>query len=109
VIDHLQRSPQWNNMVVIVTVDENGGWWDPVSPPKGDRWGPGSRIPALVVSPLAKKGYVDHTVYDTNSILRFITRVHGLRPLDGVVARDRAFAQNGLAPLGDMTGTLNLA
>jgi phospholipase C len=52
---------------------------------------------------------VDHTVYDTNSILRFITRVHGLRPLEGVVARDRAFAQNGLAPLGDMTGTLNLA
>ena len=109
VIDHLQRSPQWNNMVVIVTVDENGGWWDPVSPPKGDRWGPGSRVPALVVSPLAKKGYVDHTVYDTNSILRFITRVHGLRPLDGVVARDRAFAQTGLAPLGDLTATLNLA
>jgi acid phosphatase len=108
VIDHLQRSPQWANTVVIVTVDENGGWWDPVSPPKGDRWGPGSRIPALVVSPLAKKGYVDHTVYDTNSILRFITRVHGLKPLEGVVARDRAFAQNGLAPLGDLTSTLAL-
>ncbi|MEW6344083.1 MAG: acid phosphatase [Pseudomonadota bacterium] len=109
VIDHLQRSPQWANTVVIVTVDENGGWWDPVSPPKGDRWGPGSRIPALVVSPLAKKGYVDHNVYDTNSILRFITRVHGLKPLDGVVARDRAFAQNGLPPLGDLTSTLALA
>jgi acid phosphatase len=109
VIEHLQRGPQWANTVVIVTVDENGGWWDPVSPPKGDRWGPGSRIPALVVSPLAKKGYVDHTVYDTNSILRFISRVHGLPPLEGVAARDRAFAQNGLAPLGDLTGTLDLA
>jgi acid phosphatase len=109
VIEHLQRGPQWANTVVVVTVDENGGWWDPVSPPKGDRWGPGSRIPALVVSPLAKKGYVDHTVYDTNSILRLISRVHGLAPLDGVVARDRAFAQNGLAPLGDLTGTLDLA
>ncbi|CAB3767602.1 acid phosphatase [Paraburkholderia solisilvae] len=109
VIDHLQRSPQWRNTVVIVTVDENGGWWDPVAPPKGDRWGPGSRIPALVVSPLAKKGYVDHTVYDTNSILRFISRVHGLEPLPGVAARDRAFAQNGLAPLGDLTGALDLA
>ncbi|WGS51989.1 acid phosphatase [Paraburkholderia sp. D15] len=109
VIDHIQRGPQWANTVVIVTVDENGGWWDPVSPPKGDRWGPGSRIPALVVSPLAKKGYVDHTVYDTNSILRLISRVHGLAPLDGVVARDRAFAGNGLAPLGDLTTTLDLA
>ncbi|MFM0010581.1 acid phosphatase [Paraburkholderia sediminicola] len=109
VIDHIQRGPQWANTVVVVTVDENGGWWDPVSPPKGDRWGPGSRIPALVISPLAKKGYVDHTVYDTNSILRLISRVHGLAPLDGVVLRDRAFAQNGLAPLGDLTGTLDLA
>ncbi len=109
VIDHLQRSPQWRNTVVIITVDENGGWWDPVAPPNGDRWGPGSRVPALVVSPLSKKGYVDHTVYDTNSILRFITRVHGLEPLDGVRARDRAFAQNGLAPLGDLSGTLDLA
>jgi acid phosphatase len=109
VIEHIQRSPQWAHTVIIVTHDENGGWWDPVSPPKGDRWGPGSRIPALVISPLAKKGYVDHTVYDTNSILRLISRVHGLAPLDGVVARDRAFAQNGLAPLGDLTGTLDLA
>ncbi|MFM0305397.1 acid phosphatase [Paraburkholderia sediminicola] len=109
VIEHIQRGPQWASTVVVVTVDENGGWWDPVSPPKGDRWGPGSRIPALVISPLAKKGYVDHTVYDTNSILRLISRVHGLAPLDGVVARDRAFAQNGLAPLGDLTGTLDLA
>jgi acid phosphatase len=94
---------------VIVTVDENGGWWDHVSPPKGDRWGPGSRIPALVISPFAKKGYVDHTVYDTNSILRFISRVHDLAPLDGVASRDRAFAANGQAPLGDLTKSLDLA
>ncbi|WP_341317327.1 acid phosphatase [Paraburkholderia sp. IMGN_8] len=109
VIEHIQRSAQWANTVVIVTVDENGGWWDPVAPPRGDRWGPGSRIPAIVISPLAKKGYVDHTVYDTNSILRFISRVFGLVPLDGVVARDRAFAENGLAPLGDLTSALDLA
>ncbi len=47
-IAHLQKSPQWKNMVVIVTYDENGGFWDHVAPPKGDRWGPGTRIPALV-------------------------------------------------------------
>ncbi|MFM0497455.1 acid phosphatase [Paraburkholderia caledonica] len=109
VIERIQKGPQWANTVVIVTVDENGGWWDPVAPPNGDRWGPGSRIPALVISPLAKKRYVDHTVYDTNSILRLISRVHGLAPLDGVVARDRAFAKNGLAPLGDLTAPLDLA
>jgi acid phosphatase len=109
VIDHIQRGPQWKDTVIIVTVDENGGWWDHVSPPKGDRWGPGSRIPALVISPHAKKGYVDHTVYDTNSILRFISRVHDLEPLDGVLLRDRAFAANGEAPLGDLTQALDLS
>ena len=61
-------------MLIVVTYDENGGFWDHVAPPKGDRWGPGTRIPAIIVSPFAKKGYVDHTQYDTTSILRFITR-----------------------------------
>ena len=41
VIEHLQRGPQWANTVVIVTVDENGGWWDPVSPPQGRPLGSG--------------------------------------------------------------------
>ena len=109
VIEHIQRGPQWQNTVIVITHDENGGWWDHVAPPKGDRWGPGSRIPALVISPLAKKGYVDHTVYDTNSILRLISRVHGLAPLDGVALRDRALVQNGLTPIGDLTGALDLA
>ncbi|MFM0643289.1 acid phosphatase [Paraburkholderia bryophila] len=106
VIEHIRNGPQWEHTVIIMTHDENGGWWDHVPPPKGDRWGPGSRIPALVISPLAKQGYVDHTISDTNSILRFISRVHGLVPLDGVVARDTAFEKNGHAPLGDLTSAL---
>ncbi|WP_460908524.1 acid phosphatase [Paraburkholderia jirisanensis] len=102
----LRSSPQWENMVVIVTVDENGGWWDHVAPPKGDRWGPGTRVPALVISPFAKKGYVDHTVYDTASILRFVTRVFRLEPLDGVKERDDAMRARGQTPMGDLTNTL---
>lgn len=102
----LMESPQWKNMVVVVTVDENGGWWDHVAPPKGDRWGPGSRIPALVVSPFARKGMVDHTVYDTASILRLITRVFGLETLDGIKARDQAMAGRGQVPMGDLTNAL---
>ncbi|HTH61360.1 MAG TPA: acid phosphatase [Paraburkholderia sp.] len=108
VIEHIRRSPQWANTVIVMTHDENGGWWDPVAPPRGDRWGPGSRVPALVIAPFAKKGYVDHTLYDTCSILRFISRVHGLAPLDGVAARDRAFAARGETPPGDLTGALDL-
>lgn len=104
----LRESPQWPNMVVIVTVDENGGWWDHVAPPEGDRWGPGSRIPALVVSPFARKGTVDHTVYDTASILRLITRVFQLETLDGVRDRDQAMRARGQVPMGDLTNALRL-
>jgi acid phosphatase len=102
----LQESPQWKNMVVVVTVDENGGWWDHVAPPKGDRWGPGTRVPTLVVSPFARKGTVDHTVYDTASILRLITRVFQLETLDGLKQRDDAMIARGQKPMGDLSNAL---
>ncbi|WP_348750181.1 acid phosphatase [Pseudomonas rhodesiae] len=106
VLKVLQESPQWKNMVVVVTVDENGGWWDHIAPPKGDRWGPGSRVPALVVSPFARKGTVDHTVYDTASILRLITRVFQLETLPGLKQRDDAMVARGQAPMGDLSNAL---
>ncbi|CRL98828.1 Phospholipase C 2 precursor [Pseudomonas sp. 28 E 9] len=105
----LQESPQWNNMVVVVTVDENGGWWDHVAPPTGDRWGPGTRVPALVVSPFARKGTVDHTVYDTASILRLITRVFELETLDGLKQRDDAMRARGQKPMGDLSNALQFS
>jgi phospholipase C len=108
IIAHLRRSPQWAHMLVIVTYDENGGEWDHVAPPKGDRWGPGSRIPAIIVSPYARRGYVDHTFYDTSSILRFLTRRYDLPQLPGLALRDRAFADRGAPPPGDLTGALNV-
>ncbi|MGH8116153.1 MAG: alkaline phosphatase family protein, partial [Rhodanobacteraceae bacterium] len=108
IIEALKASPLWNDTVVVVTVDENGGWWDHVAPPKADRWGPGSRIPALVISPLAKRGHVDHTVCDTGSIQRFLNRRFGLDPLPGITLRDTAMRQhNGFAP-GDLTSALDL-
>jgi len=106
VIERLQKSPQWSKMMIVVTYDENGGFWDHVRVPKGDRWGPGTRVPALIVSPLAKRGFVDHTPYDTGSILRFITRRWGLEPLPGVQMRDAALKANGAAPMGDLSAAL---
>ena len=106
VIAHLEKSKQWPHMLVIVTYDENGGLWDHVAPPKADRWGPGSRVPALIVSPFAKKGFVDHTPYDTTSILRFITRRFDLQTLPGIAARDAALRSNGQPAMGDLTGAL---
>ncbi|RZF60690.1 acid phosphatase [Sphingomonas populi] len=106
VVDALRKSPHWDKMLIVVTFDENGGWWDHVAPPKGDRWGPGTRVPALIVSPHARRGAVDHTVYDTGSIARFITRRWGLEKLPGLVEREQAMrAAGGPAP-GDLTAAL---
>lgn len=90
VLERLRGSPQWSRMAVIVTYDENGGYWDHVAPPSGpgwgDRWGPGTRVPAIVVSPFAKRGYVDKTPYDTTSVIKLVTKRFGLEPLPGVRA-----------------------
>ncbi|MGI4985403.1 MAG: alkaline phosphatase family protein, partial [Janthinobacterium lividum] len=72
------------------------------------RWGPGTRIPALIVSPFARRGTVDHTIYDTGSILRLITRVFDLETLEGLALRDEAMVAHGQAPMGDLTGALDL-
>ena len=97
VVAAIMAGPNWADTAIIVTADENGGSWDHVAPPKGDRWGPGLRVPSLLVSPLAKKGLVDHTVYDTTSILRTLEVRFGLAPLG---ARDAAVAdlRNAFAP-----------
>lgn len=106
-VQHLEKSPQWPHMLVVITYDENGGFWDHVAPPKADRFGPGSRIPTIIVSPYAKRGFVDHTLYDTTSILRFITRRFDLPVLDGLKTRDAAMAAAGSGHIGDLTGALD--
>ncbi|MFX6040595.1 alkaline phosphatase family protein, partial [Acinetobacter baumannii] len=67
---------------------------------------PGTRVPALVISPFARKGTVDHTVYDTASILRLITRTFGLEKLNGLKERDDAMIARGQQPMGDLTNAL---
>jgi phospholipase C len=80
-INAVRNGPNWKDTMIIVTYDENGGFWDHVPPPQIDAWGPGTRVPAIVISPFAKQGYVDHTVYDTTSITATIEHRWGLAPL----------------------------
>ena len=80
-INAVRNGPNWKDAVIIVTYDENGGFRDHVAPPKVDRWGPGSRVPAIIISPFAKRGFVDHTIYDSMSILALIEHRFGLTPL----------------------------
>jgi acid phosphatase len=108
VITKLQASPQWKHMLIVVTYDENGGFYDHAKVPKANRWGPGTRIPALIISPYARKGYIDKTQYDSGSILRFITRRWSLPVLPGLAERDAALIAHGELPMGDLTGALDL-
>jgi phospholipase C len=80
-ISAVRNGPDWPTTAIIVAYDENGGFWDHVPPPVVDRWGPGVRVPAIVISPFAKKGFVDHNRYDTTSILALIEHRWGLEPL----------------------------
>jgi acid phosphatase len=107
-VTKLKAGPQWNHMVIVITYDEYGGQWDHVAPPKGDLLGPGTRIPAIIVSPYAKAGTVDHTQYDSASTIRLITRRFGLTPLAGITKRDQALVANGGTAMGDLTNALTL-
>jgi len=77
----VQGSAVWKDSVIIITYDEAGGRWDHVPPPRGDRWGPGVRVPAIIISPYAKRRFVDNTTYETTSILKFIETRWDLAPL----------------------------
>ena len=80
-INAVRNGPNWSDTAIIVTYDENGGFWDHVPPPKGDSWGPGTRVPTIVISPWAKRGYVDSTVYETSSITALVEHRWHLAPL----------------------------
>ena len=59
-VKSVQESAVWKDSVIIITYDEAGGRWDHVPPPRGDRWGPGVRVPAIITRP-APRRFVDHT------------------------------------------------
>jgi phospholipase C len=84
----MDQSPMKDSYAIIITYDENGGFFDHVAPPQGpaagaraDFFGPGSRVPTIVVSPFTRGGRIDHTEYDTTSVLKLIGERHRLEPL----------------------------
>ena len=83
----IQNSQYWPDTAIIITYDEHGGRWDHVAPPVVDRWGPGLRVPTIVISPFARKGFVDHTQYDTSAVLKLIEARWNLGPLTDRDAR----------------------
>ncbi|MGH7059130.1 MAG: phospholipase C [Stellaceae bacterium] len=77
----LGASAHWSKCATIVTYDEGGGLWDHVAPPQPDAYGCGTRVPALLVGPWSRPGYIDHHIADTTSVLALIEARFALAPL----------------------------
>lgn len=72
IIDAIMQSPYWSSTVIILTWDDYGGFFDHVRPPSLDSLGLSFRVPALLISPFAKPGFIDHTQYSFESIMKLI-------------------------------------
>ena len=69
-VNQVMQSQYWQSSAIIITWDDYGGFFDHVPPPQVDAFGEGFRVPTLVISPWAKRGFIDHTQYEFASMLR---------------------------------------
>lgn len=88
------EGPNGHDTLIIITYDEFGGAWDHVPPPSAanqigpyDVWGPGTRIPTILISKKMQRSRVDHVAHDTTSILKLIELRFHLAPLSTRDAR----------------------
>ena len=86
-VNAVGTSKFWNSTAIFIMWDDWGGWFDPVKPVYKDYDGLGFRVPLLIVSPYAKRGYVTHVQYETASVLRCMEDTFGLSPLAAADAR----------------------
>jgi phospholipase C len=94
IVNAVGSSPFWDSTAIFVMWDEWGGWYDHVVPPYADYDGLGFRVPLLVISPYAKRGYVSHVQYEHGSILRFVEDRFGLARLAASNGRANSPAQD---------------
>jgi phospholipase C len=71
-INTIMRGPDWPSTAIFVSWDDWGGFYDHVQPPAVDGMGYGLRVPGLVISPYARRGYIDHQVLSHDAYLKFI-------------------------------------
>jgi phospholipase C len=81
IMNAIMKSPYWNSTAIVLTWDDFGGFYDHVPPPHLDAYGLGPRVPAIVISPWAKRGFIDHDTMEFASVLKFIETIFRLPPL----------------------------
>ena len=102
-INAVMRSPQWESSAIFLTWDDWGGFYDHVQPPVVDVNGYGLRVPGLVISPYAKRGFIDHQVLSFDAYLKLIEdRFMGGERLPGRPVEPRPTVREDLAILGDL-------
>jgi phospholipase C len=81
VINTIMRSKDWDSTAIFLSWDDWGGFYDHVQPPVVDQNGYGLRVPGLVISPYARRGYIDHQTLSHDAYLKFIEDdfLHGAR------------------------------
>jgi phospholipase C len=84
IITAVRASKAWASTAILVTYDEAGGFFDHIAPMQLDAYGPGIRVPMMIVSPFAKPGFVDTTYSEHSSVLKFIETVFGLPTLASI-------------------------
>ncbi len=103
VVNAIGKSKYWNSTAIIVTWDDWGGWYDNAPPPQLDFRGLGIRVPCLIISPYARKGYVSHTQYEYASTLKFIERAFNLPHVGATLAGYTDARANALDDSFDFT------
>lgn len=71
-INAAMKSPDWNSTAIFLSWDDWGGFYDNVVPPTVDLNGYGLRVPSIVISPYARKGFIDHQILSSDAYLKFI-------------------------------------
>ena len=77
-INAIMRSRFWDSTAIVLTWDDFGGFYDHVPPPVVNNIALGPRVPAIVISPYSRRGFIDHTRYDFSSMIRFAEDVFHL-------------------------------
>jgi phospholipase C len=113
IVNAAMKSPDWSSTAIFLSWDDWGGFYDHIVPPRVDRNGYGLRVPAMVISPYARKGYVDHQTLSSDAYLKFIEDdfLSGARldPRTDGRADPRPDVRENWPALGTMTGDFNFS
>ncbi|HEY8080476.1 MAG TPA: alkaline phosphatase family protein, partial [Acidimicrobiales bacterium] len=110
-INTVMKGPEWNSTAIFLAWDDWGGFYDHIQPPSVDKNGYGLRVPGLVISPYAKKGYIDHQTLSFDAYLKFIEDdfLGGQRldPQTDGRPDPRPTVRENVSGLGDLTQDFN--